>query len=203
MRNNGHLELDWLDRARVYAALALGGDPQHAQVMLAREGLPLPPHRVAEFQRQGQHKILRMRESGLASALIGSETRRFYRLTRLDALCAYLEMRLESEALALDREYAAVLQQYRELLTLAFEQDEPARSPSVAGSAQSEVTNTLCLLEALDDEELPPGDSTEDLLHAARRLAAASGFAFAEAKPPESPVAGVDGDLRPTTGSGG
>ncbi|HUS80879.1 MAG TPA: hypothetical protein VM283_06395 [Armatimonadota bacterium] len=206
MGTNGHHNLDWLDKALVYAALSAGQDPEQAALLLAREGLSLPPQSVAECQRQGQHKILRMRESGLAPALLGPGARHIRRLTRLDNLCAYLEARVQGESLPLDRELAALLQQYRELISLLFQQDGPScawaeRNP--AGQTADTVAATLTLLEALHDDELPPGDSTADLCDAARRLAAASGGAFSGTQPDQPDLAPDDADLSAAAGPAG
>lgn len=199
MDNNGHQQLDWLDRVRVYAALDQVEDLGEASAILAQQGLALPRPQLAAYRRQGAHKVERMRDSGLAPALLGETGRRQARVHRLDALCQRLEDRMRTEEVSLDRDLASVLQQYRELMALTCMQDasdgETDEQRATREQASQSVAETLTLLEALNDEEVPSGDFAEDLCHTARRLAAATGHAFSAPQSVQSPLAAKPADL--------
>jgi hypothetical protein len=197
MSNNGHHNLDWLDQARVYAALAEAEDLSEAEILLAREGLTLHQRRLAGYRRRGRQKVERMRDSGLAPQLLGLATRQGARVQRVDALCRSLEDRLRTEEMALDRDLASVLQQYRELMELLATMEGACatdESPEPSGT-EPQVAATLTLLEALHHEDSPRGDFARDVYDAGRRLAAATGHAFAPPDADQPPLAADDGGL--------
>jgi len=199
--NNGEEKLDLVQKTKVIAALALTDELSQVHMLLAQEGFPLSSPRLKLIQSGHLTEIQCMRESGLASTFFGPEAMRLFRLVRLDSVCTTLEARINSTEGPLDRELAAILQQYRELMDLALKQTSPAPAAASNSEANASVAATFTLLEALHDNDLPPGDSTQVVCDAARRMAAATGFAFAGADPAQPALAADARDLRAAAGS--
>lgn len=195
MSENGNGQLDWLDRTRVYAALAEREDLQEVRVLLASQGLKVGEKALAVCQRAGHQKVERMRQSGLAAALLGCAGLRQSRVQRMDGVCRRLEERLTQEEPELDRDLASVLQQYRELMQYLnrLETGEAQGEPSGEGRRQAEATVTL--LEALNNEGSPGEDLGGAVYDAARRLAAATGGTFKPIGPEEPALAGDTSEL--------
>ncbi len=188
--SNGVAEIDWLDKTQIYAALAVCDDPEEASAVLKQTGLDISPARLRYYTRNGNGRLQRMNQSGKAGQLLGKPGRHLGRIQRIDRLTQWIEDQIMAlgDPDKLDRERAAVLHRYREIMQLLCEYDGPAGEDTNQRSTDSEtetdrqVQEGLSLLELISNGQ-PPEEVFDQLISdAARRVAAASGTTF---PPPE------------------
>ncbi len=188
--SNGVAQIDWLDKTQIYAALTLCDGLEEASAALLEAGVDISPARLRYYAHNGNGRRQRMEQSGKAGQILGRHGRHLERVKYMDRLTRWVENQLMAlvDPEKLDRERAAVLHRYREIMELLCKYDGPAGEGTDQRSADSEtetdrqVQEGLSLLELISDGQ-PPEEVFDQLISdAARRVAAASGTTF---PPPE------------------
>ena len=191
--NNGAVELDWLDKTQIYAALSVIDDLQEASETLQEVGLEVSPQRLRHYQRNGNGRLQRMKQSGKAGQFLGKLGRHRERMKRVDRLTQWLEDQVmalgERDPEKLDKDRAMVLHRYREIMELLCQYDgasaENAEQQNAGRDtdADRQVQEGLSLLELISNGQ-PPDEVFDQLVSdATRRLAAASGTTFPPLEP--------------------
>ena len=190
---NRAVELDWLDKTQIYAVLSMADDLTEASETLQEMGVQISPQRLRHYQRNGNGRLQRMKQSGKAGQFLGKLGRHQERIKRADKLTQWLEDQImalgERDPEKLDKDRAAVLRGYREIMELLCQYDgasaEDAEQQNVGRDtdADRQVQEGLSLLELISNGQ-PPDEVFDQLVSdATRRLAAASGTTFPPLEP--------------------
>ena len=180
-QTNGDGKLDWAQKTQIYAALSLCEDVAQVSEALQAQGVEVTPRQLRAYQRSSAHRIQQMKESGLASHLGGQLARHMSRVRQMDQLAGYVqETLIDPEMIATQaKEFAPILQRYRELMQVIKDYDSPdqpkGQAQAANGEEQGHVRTCLSLLELISDGEDPQPGFAELLSDATRRVAAASG----------------------------
>ncbi len=203
---NGRFNLP--ETAQIYATLAVCEDTEEASEVLQAQGLEISARRLGYYQRHGAHRIKQMRESGLAAQLVGQQARHMSRIKRMDQFSEWIEQQMmgpEGPSELLDRERAAIIHRYRELMATLIQSDSPEgatdQDEEVEPQYQQQVRRGLSLLELISDGREPDEMFEQLILDATRRVAAASGATFPPSGADKSPLESTDPTIRATAGA--
>jgi len=192
---NGDGHFDWPEKTQIYAALALCEDLDEASELLQDQGLVVSPRRLGYYQRNGGQRLEQMKQSGLAEHLVGQPARHMSRVKRMDQFTEWIEQQMmgpDGPSELLDRERAAIIHRYRELMETAIQSDSPEggtnQDEEIEPQHQQEVHRGLSLLELISNGREPDETFEQLLLDATRRVAAASGQTFPPPTPDKFPV---------------
>ena len=192
---NGDGHFDWPETTQIYAALALCEDLDEASELLQDQGVVISPRRLGYYRRNGGQRLAQMKQSGLAQYLVGQPARHMSRIKRMDQFTTWIEqqiMRLEDAGELLDRERAAIIHRYRELMETLIQADSPKggtdQDQELEPQHQQQVHEGLSLLELMSNGREPDETFEQLLLDATRRVAAASGQTFPSLEPDKFPM---------------
>lgn len=193
MNGDGHF--DWPEKTQIYAALALCEDLEQASELLQDQGVVISPRRLGYYQRNGGQRLEQMKQSGLATQLVGQQARHMSRVKRMDHFTEWIEQQMmgpDGPSELLDRERAAIIHRYRELMETAIQSDSPEggtdQDEEIEPQHQQEVHRGLSLLELISNGREPDETFEQLLLDATRRVAAASGQTFPSSGPDKFPM---------------
>ena len=192
---NGDGRFNVVQKAQILAMLSVCEDPEQASEHLSVQGVEVSPQKLARVKRHNAHHIQHIKDSGIARELVGQAARHLSRVKRMDQFSEWIEQQMmgpDGPSQLLDRERAAVIHRYRELMALLIDSDSPGgRSDAeeqVSEEDQQRVGAGLSLLELMSDGREPDEVFAQLVFDATRRVAAASGATFRAPEPALPPL---------------